>query len=119
MENNLSRDDYAKVVKSTFVQLSKKFVIEQLLKQFAFLAWGPFGPLISLFVEKILTIAVSNAETRIFFLYVDFRTHQQGKVFSEAAIKNFIIQQNGTEEEKHEAEKKLISAFNDFVRFTS
>lgn len=117
MAFNSSRQEYIEAVKSSFVSLAKKQIISVLTKQFAFLAWGPLAPLFSIFIEKILTIAVNNTETGIFFLYVDFRVNQQSREFSRAALENYRIQISGTQEEKNEAEKKLIKIFDDFVKF--
>lgn len=116
--SNSKRQEYIDAVKSSFVSLAKKQVILALVKQFAFLAWGPAAPLLSILVEKILTIAVNSTETGIFFMYVDFRVSQQSRDFSKAALENYQIQISGTQEEKNEAEKKLIKTFDDFVKFS-
>ncbi len=59
--------------------------------------------------------AIEEAEMRIFFEYIDFRTDIQAKEFEAAMIYNHTIQKIGTDQEKKDAEAKLTDALNKLV----
>ena len=119
MENKPStHDEYVKTLKSTFINLGKKAAVAKITKAIPFLALGPMSALTSMAVEAILTIVVNETETGLFFIYTDMRVNSQGRDFSKAALHNFKMQQSGTKEQKDEAEKALITAFNKLVKFS-
>lgn len=111
------REIYINAIKSAFIKLAKEKVISYLISQSAFFTLPVIGPLVSLAVEKILTIAITAANTGIFFAYVDLRTANQSAEFSEAALRNYLAQQSGNPKEIEYAEINLIHTFNDFVKF--
>lgn len=113
-ENN--RKKYIEAVKAAFFSIAKKNLVNYLMSFGPFMAWGPIPLLISMFAERILSKAFEGAETIIFFKFVDFRVAIQNEKFTAAAIRNYEAQQNGTKEEKDEAEKELIKAHDDFVK---
>lgn len=114
-----NRKEYIEAAKAAFLKLAMKQVITKMTAKFVFLAWGPLAPLFAMLVEKILTEAIEGGETAIFFVYIDFRVNGQSKDFVEAALNNYRIQQTGTQEEKDEAESKLITAFDSFVKLNN
>lgn len=111
-----SRKEYIEAVKSSFISLAKKQVMAQIFVALPFMSWGPLAPLAGMLVDWVLRKAVEGAETGIFFAYVDFRVAAQNKDFTEAAIANHRAQLNGTQEDKDAAEKKLVEAFDRFIK---
>jgi hypothetical protein len=115
----MKHDEYVEVLKSTISKLVIKSATEIVFKKVAFLAWGPLGPLTSYLIEKLVGIIINETELAIFLKYTDFRISKQGKIFSEAAIKNSEAQKNGSEDEKKKAEEELINSFRAFVKLTN
>jgi hypothetical protein len=113
-----TQDEYVKALKQTFVKLGVKLVLNKLIALSPIFVTGPLNTIAVWIATKILTVVVNDAETGIFFFYMDMRVHSQGKEFSKAAMANFEAQKNGTQEEKNETEKALIIAFNNLVKFT-
>lgn len=118
MVSNPTRKEYIEAAKAAFLKLAKKQVMKKLAA--GTLGWfitGPLGPITAILIEKILVAAIEEGETRIFFVFIDFRVGDQENKFTQAALDNYRIQQNGTEDEKLKAEESLIKAFDDFVKF--
>ena len=113
----MTHDDYVKSIKSSLLNLGKKAVLDFIFSKVSLLAWGPLGVLVEMVVSKILDIFINEAETAIFFEYIDVRSSQQGNDFSQKAIDNFKAQQSGTPDEKAKAEKALIDSFRNFASF--
>lgn len=111
----MTHADYIESIKSSILKLGKEKVLEFIFSKLVFLSYGPLGILTSMIVDKVLTIFINEAETRLFFAYIDTRTNSQGLDFSDKAIANFKAQQNGTEDEKKIAEKALMDSFRNFA----
>lgn len=115
---NSSRKEYVEAAKAAFLNLAKKQVLSGLAAQYgAWIVTGPWGIVIGIVVNKILGLAIEKGDTGIFFLFVDFRVGDQEGEFTRAAIDHYRLQTSGTQEQKDEAEKKLIDAFDIFVKF--
>ena len=110
----MTREEYIRSVKASFVTLSTSALTNYLMAQMPFLR--PIKIIIEYFSNKLFSFIVNQMETAIFFEYVDFRVSEQGNNLTLAALEFDRIQASGTKEEKDEAEKKLIAAFTDFVR---
>ncbi len=115
----MTRQEYIDIIKSAFLTAGKKAVVGFLVEKFAFFSLPIVNPLLKMVVEKILTILIQNAEMLAFFTYTDFRVAQQGKAFEEAALKNHLAQQGGSDDEKKRAEELLITSLRTFVRISS
>lgn len=115
----MKHSEYVEIIKKTATDLAVKIILEVLLKEVPFLFWGPLGPLTKVIVTKVITIAYQQGELAVFFKYIDMRVDRQGTTFSDAAIKNYHVQQNGTEDEKKKAEAELIIAFKSFAKFSN
>lgn len=115
----MKHSEYVEVIKNTAINLGKKTLMKALLTKVPFLFYGPFGVITELLIEKALVILIRETEFAVFFKYIDMRVDQQGKDFTEAALNNYRIQQNGTPEEKKKSEEELISKFKSFVKLTS
>lgn len=115
----MKHSEYAAIIQKTATDLAVKFILQELLTAVPFLFWGPLGPLTKMVITKAITVAYSKAEMAVFFKYIDMRVDAQGSAFSEAAIKNHIAQQTGTEDEKKLAEANLIAAFKPFIKLSN
>lgn len=119
----MTRDEYVSSVKTAFISLAKKAVMAKLAKEIPKLFIGKLGsvfnPLVGLLVDKVLTYAVLETETALFFAYIDMRTGKQSKKFEDAVAENYIAQQTGSADEKLKAEKKLKEAFIEFAVITN
>ena len=114
----MTHDEYVELLKATLLSQLKKTVLQILFKKVTFLAWGPLAPIVSLVVEKVLTIAIYQGELAIYLLYTDFRVAKQGRDFNKAIEANLEAQKNGTEDEKLNAEQKLKDSFINLARLT-
>ena len=115
----MTRDEYVASIKSAFILLGTKAVKAQLIALTGF-----FGlPLISGFVDwalgKILTIVATQAETQVFFFFIDMRVADQGRDFEAAALSYWRLQQEGSEAARKEAENELLKKFIPLVKFAS
>lgn len=81
------------------------------LANFPFFAHPFLNKILEMFVDKAMVFLVTDAEMRVFFVYIDLRVGSQKASFDEAARENYIAQQSGTPEEKKRAEEKLCKAF--------
>lgn len=111
----MKHSEYVEIVKSLGKDALKKALLSGAVKQLPFLALGPANILAVKFAEWLASLAAEEAEMRIFFEYVDFRTNEQAKDFEAAMIKNHTIQQIGTDEEKKISEAELLDALNKLV----
>jgi hypothetical protein len=115
-----TRDEYVESMKSAFVTLAT----QSTLAWFAVLTKGIsetwfFKKLITIIFEQIYKYIATQSELAIFFKYIDTRVGRQSIDFQNAAMINWATQQNGTKEQKLEAEKNLIFHFNRFARLNS
>lgn len=111
-----NRKEYIEAAKAAFLNLMVRGAIVGMTAQFPFLAIPGISQVFEMLVRKIISTGIEKGETGIFFVYVDFRVDRQASAFIDAALNNYRVQQTGTDEEKHEAEKRLIAAFDDFVK---
>jgi hypothetical protein len=111
-----NRKEYIEAAKAAFLNLAVRGAVLALTAEFPFLAIPWVKGLFERLVRKIIKAGIEKGETGIFFVYVDFRVDRQASAFVEAALNNYRVQQTGTDQEKHEAEERLIAAFDDFVK---
>lgn len=111
----MKHSEYVEIVKGLGTDALKKALLKGIIKNVPFLASGPWNYVLVKFVTWLAEKAAEEAEMRIFFEYIDFRTDVQAKDFEAAMINNHKIQQTGTEQEKKDAEKKLELALNNLV----
>ncbi len=114
-----SRDDYVSAIKSAFITMGDKAVEGIIITYLPFLSAPIFSSILDYLVNMIMTDLVNNGEIAAFFVYIDFRVNKQGQDFSEAAIENHIVQQNGTAKEKALAEANLWNSFRLFAKLTA
>lgn len=115
----MNRDEYVETIKQAALTTGVKLVMAYIIGMQPVLGTPFFKTITEWFVTRILNIAIIKTELGAFFLYIDFRTSAQGRAFFDAAIKNKLVQKNGTEREKKDAEKAVIDSFRTLVRFTS
>lgn len=115
----MSRLEYAEAIKSAALKMGDKLVMDYLVAQIPFFSWPLINPIVGFIVTTILKIAIRETEFGLFFTYIDLRTQSQSKDFESAALRNAIIQKNGTKQEKANAEAELVKAFRAFVKFTN
>ena len=111
----MKHSEYVNIVKGFGENALKKAMMGAVIKQLPLFALGPWNYVLGRLAGWLAINMVEEAEMRVFFLNVDFRTSVQAKDFESAMVYNHTIQQIGTEEEKREAEKKLVDALNKLV----
>ena len=111
----MKHSEYIEIAKGYGETALKNILLRVVIKKLPFLALGPANFLLVKLASWIAKEGVEEAEMRIFFEYVDFRTNAQAKDFEAAMIYNNTIQKIGTEEEKKIAEAKLTEALNALV----
>lgn len=115
----MTHDQYVEMLKDFLRKKAVDSAFNFIVSKVAFFAWGPLGPILNFVLGKVLNVFLDHTELAVFMLYTDFRVSRQGRAFSEAAMKNYEVQKNGTEEEKKIAEENLKNAFRDFVKLTN
>jgi hypothetical protein len=115
----MNRDEYVDTIKKAALTTGVKLVMAYIIGAQPVLGNPFFKTIAEWFVKQILGIAILKTELGAFFLYIDFRTSAQGRAFFDAAIKNQLVQKNGTEWEKKNAEKAVIDSFRTLVKFTT
>jgi hypothetical protein len=115
----MGRQEYLESLKKALIQTGSKTLIRAVSTRLPFLFYGPFGAIASLLITKLVELLFNEAEMLAFIKYTDLRVDAEGRKFSEAAIKNYQAQQNGTEDEKRKCEENLIKAFKDFATISS
>ena len=111
----MKHSEYVKIVKSLAQDSLKKALMKAVLKKLPFLVSGSMGIFTEKIIAKLAELAVEEAEMRIFFKYVDFRTDLQAKDFEQAMIHNYNMQLVGSDEEKKLATKRLEDALHKLV----
>lgn len=111
----MKHSEYVKIVQSLAQDSLKKALMKAVLKKLPFLATGPMGIFLEKIVTKLAELAVEEAEMRIFFKYIDFRTDIQAKDFEQAMIHNYNMQMVGSDEDKKLATKRLEDALHKLV----
>jgi hypothetical protein len=111
----MTHQEYVDAIKKSAISAGKKVLISTISKKLPFLFLPVIGPVTSLLLGKVVEILVQETEFAIFFKYIDLRVDSQGREFSEAAIRNFQVQQTGSPDEKAKTEKELIEKFRSFV----
>lgn len=109
----LDRDEYQRLIVSSFKELGRKFAMEKLLAKFPFFALPVVNPIFSWLVGQVVSAIVDAVEMQAFFLYTDFRVSRQGRVFLEALKRHDSL----SGKERSDAEAEVISAFRDLARF--
>lgn len=102
-------------IKKSAVSTGKKVLIKTVAAKLPFLFVPIVGPITTLLLGKIVEILVNETEFALYFKYIDLRVDAQGRSFSEAVVRNYQAQQNGSPDEKAKAEKELIKSFKSFV----
>lgn len=111
----MKHSEYVKVVKSLAQDSIQKVLLRVALKKLPFLAMGPMAGLTSRLITWLVSEGIEEAELRIFYTYVDFRTEVQGKAFEEAMLHNYNMQLTGDEDDKRIAEERLKKAMLDLL----
>ena len=111
----MTRQENADLIVSQVSIIIKKKIVTWLTSKLLFLAWGPFGPLISYFAGRLAEAIAKDAEMRVFFLYTDLRTDSQGKSYLKAmaAYRDALDNNGGKNVEVLESE--LNTAFRNLV----
>ena len=107
--------DYIEALKDYFIKTAVKKSHEYLLNKFVILQWGPLGPIVKLFLKKIVTIIVRETGLEIYFKYTDFRVSREGRKFYGALVKNREAQEGGDKDEIEKAEINLKRSFHDLI----
>lgn len=111
----MKHSDYIEIAKGLGENILQKSIIKGVANAVPFLAAGPFNIILVKFATWLAGKIVNEAEMRIFFAFVDFRTDKQATEFEQAMLYNHHIQLTGTKEQKDEAEKKLSDALTRLV----
>lgn len=115
----MKHSEYIEVVKDLGTEAIKKAIVKGIVKNVPFLASGPWNYVLVKFASWLAVKMAEEAEMRIFFEFIDFRTDRQAEDFEAAMQYNHIVQQTGTEEQKRDAEKKLEVALHNLVSLRS
>lgn len=115
----MKHSDYVNALKEVAMKTGKDLLVREGLKALPIFFTGPLGIIGTKLAEKVMEILIREGEFAVFFTYIDLRVDAQGKDFSEAAMKNYQVQQTGTAEEKAQAEKELINSFKNFVKLNT
>lgn len=109
-------DENVELLKKTYIYLFTNTALAGITKLIPFIGASSFlTRLITKLLEKLFTWMANQKEMLIFFKNTDFRVSRQGKDFIRDAQANFEAQQNGTEEEKRNAEEQLKKSFKAFA----
>lgn len=115
----MTHQEYVDAIKKSAIATGKKLLIQAIAKKLPFLFVPVIGPITSFALEKVVEILVRETEFGIYFKYIDLRVDAQGRDFSEAAIKNYHVQQSGDKDAIAKAERELIEKFKSFVVLVS
>lgn len=108
----MKHSEYVDILKSAGVEAIKKSFVKVMIKQLPFLASGPFNYVLMKVATKLAEELIQQGELAVFFKYIDFRTDMQAKDFEAAMMYNHTMQRIGTDEQKKEAEAKLVIALH-------
>lgn len=115
----MTHDEYVNLIKETALSVGKNAVMKVIMAKIpGSIAWLA-SPILGFLVGWVLTIAIKYTEFGAFYQYTDLRIGDQAKDFEAAALANQAAQLNGTKEEKINAEKNLIKAFDRFFSLRS
>ena len=115
----MKHSEYIEIVKDLGKEALKKAILNGIVKAVPFLASGPWNYVLLKFISWVATNAIEEAEMRIFFQYIDFKTDVQAKDFEAAMLRNHTIQKIGTEDEKRKAEADLTVALHKLISLKS
>ncbi len=93
--------------------------VTYLIKKYAWMSFGPISMILNFVVTKLVDIIIYNTQLAVYFKYIDFRVDEQGQDFHNAIIKNMNAQENGTEQDRINAEKNLKAAFAHLVKLSN
>lgn len=111
----MKHSEYVKIITDLGKNQMKEALLKGMVKNLPFLASGPWNWLAVKVATWLAEKAIDEAELRIFFSYIDFRTDVQAKDFEAAMIHNHKAQLTGTPEEKALAESNLKIALAKLV----
>lgn len=114
----MKHSEHIEIVKSYGALALKNVMIKWVVKTLPIFASGPFNYVLVKLATKFGKEAAEEGEMRVFFVYVDFRTDSQAKDFEAAMLKNHATQNNGSNEDKTNAEKELVTALNSLVHLS-
>jgi hypothetical protein len=101
------------------LSLGKEVVSNYILSRLPNILLGISNPIVHFVVEKILYVFIYKVETSALFYYIDIRTAHQSDEFIKAAQNNKALQMTGTQEQKDEAKKLVISSLRNLAKFTN
>jgi len=111
----MRHDEYVKIAQGLGCKVLQKSIIGAVVKHLPFFALGLPNTILLKLATWLAEKIIKEAEMRIFFAFVDFRTDKQASEFEAAMIHNHHMQLTGTREQKDEAEKKLNNALTRLV----
>lgn len=114
-----SRDEYVEILKSAFVTISVKIVLAGITSAFPFFGSKFFIFLLDAIFRKFFNWFSNKSELSAFFYFIDTRVGKQGREFEDAAYKNREAQENGTKQQKIDAENNLWDKFKILVSLKS
>lgn len=114
-----NRNETADLLRKQAETIVKKAIISFFAKKAAFLLWGPFGVLVSLFAGQLAEYITKEGELRAFFLYIDLRTDSQGRAYLKAMKDYQGAKSEGDIEKLKEKEAKLNEAFKALIVLTN
>jgi hypothetical protein len=115
----IKHEEYTGALKSILIERVSSSAFVKIVAKVPFLAYGPWGYLFSLMLEKFITFLFNYTELGIILVYTDVRVGKQGKAFSKAIEKYINSQKGGSHEEKERTQKEVIKSFNTLISFTS
>ena len=114
----MKHSEYINIISVSATDSLKNALIKGVIKNLPFLSTGIPNVLLAKLAGHLASWAMNEAEMRIFFKYIDFRTDAQAKDFEAAMIYNHTIQKIGTDDEKAKAELGLRLALERLVNLS-
>lgn len=114
----MTTEELVKINKDYFKSVASMGLKTALLVYLPFLAQPPFPYVLDLFLDWLIAKIADALEQAAFFVYTDFRTSAQGKVYVEAKLKGFKAEMSGKLDEIKEANEEIKAAFRNFAKFT-
>lgn len=111
----MKHSEYVETIKGLATKTGKDLLIREGAKMVPFLFTGPFGFIGTMLAGKVMEILIREGEFAAFFKYMDLRSDSLAKGFEAAMLYNHKMQQEGTDEQKKDAEKKLEDALRAFI----
>jgi hypothetical protein len=112
----MNRKEYSDIIRNAAFKIILDATIKKIIETIPFFSLGIPGYFLRLIAGKFLGIVFDLIEMEVFFLYTDMRTSLEQNDFEKAALRNIVAQQNGTDQEKKDAEANLINSFRKFAK---